>query len=368
MKIGIITFHNSDNYGAVLQTFALKSVLDNLEHDVRIIDYICKNKKEIYRILRINKNLGLKYNVRAVLDVPFRKLKKIRVDKFTKENYRLTKNTFDESYKIKESNLNYDMYICGSDQIWNYENTKFDKTYFLDFVQEDYKKMSYAASFGVSEIKSKYINEYKQLLNNIKYISVREKTGENIIKNITNRECEVVLDPTLLLDKKFWITKCNKLKNKHMNYILLYSLHNSKEIYRISKQISEKTGYKVLKINTNGIKDLASGLKNIVPGPLEFVNLINNAKYVVTDSFHGTAFSINLNKNFFVYLGKEIKNNSRIQDLLYKCDLTDRIVTEKAKFNLSNIDYTYADDKLNEERKKSINFIENSLRGIDNEK
>lgn len=360
MKIGIITFHNSDNYGAVLQTLALQKKLSELNNDVYIINYICKSKINMYKIFRINKNNSIKSNIRAVIDIPFRVIKRRRICKITKTMYNISNDIFYSSSEIEKADLNYDIYICGSDQVWNYENTKFDKTYFLNFEKKYNKKMSYAASFGINQIDKKYEKEYIELINEIKYLSVREETGKNIIKNLTNRECEVVLDPTLLLNQEKWISYTNT-RNRYKNYILLYSLNNKKEIYSIAKKLSNLTGCRILQINTGGLKDLASTFKNIIPNPLEFVNLINGANYIITDSFHGTAFSVNLNKNFFVYLGKGLKSHSRIIDLLTKCGLTDRIIIENKELDLSDINYNEANKILESEREKSMNFIINSL-------
>lgn len=370
MKIGIITFHNSNNYGALLQAIALQTKLRYLGHEVKIINYICENKRDIYKVINISKSKSITQNFRQVIDSPFKLIKKIKADKFIEEKLNLTEDIFTKSDQIKKANLNYDMYICGSDQIWNYENTKFDKTYFLDFVENNKKKMSYAASFGLNEIEDIYKNDYKKLLNEIEYMSVREETGRDIIKSIIDKECEVVLDPTLILSKNEWNkilqdNTINGYKKKFEKYILVYTLHCTKEIVEIAEQLSEKTKLKIVNINANGTKDIIRGLRNnIIPSPLEFVKLINDAEYIITDSFHGTVFSLNLNKEFFVYLKPGLKNHSRIENILGKCGLENRIYRGvKPIENLKNINFNKINSILDNERKSSIKFIEKSLNG-----
>lgn len=364
MKIGILTFHNSDNYGAILQTFALQSKLTNLNYDAIIIDYVCKNKLDFYKIFKFDKSKSLIRNIKVILDSPFKLVKVKKISSFTGRALIKTNRTFYSSKELKDANLNYDMFICGSDQIWNYENTKFDKTYFLDFVDECNKKMSYAASFGVKIIKKEYYNEYKKLLNDIKYLSVREESGKNIVKELINIECPVVLDPTLLLNKNEWLDLIRKYKTrKYKNrYILFYTIHNSVEIEKIAEKMAKKNRCKLIRINPRGIIDIFKSCKLSIPNPIEFVDLINNAEFIITDSFHGTVFSLNLNKEFFVYLENGIKNHSRIENILKKCNLENRIIREYRELSIpKRINYNEVNEILEYERNKSIDFIKNSL-------
>lgn len=364
MKIGILTFHNSNNYGAILQALGLQTKLINLGFEPIIIDYICQNKKDFYKIIRFNKSKSILSNIKVILDSPFNLKRIYKIKKFTEKALIKTNKDFHSSKEIKDENLDYSMFICGSDQIWNYENTKFDETYLLDFVDEYNRKMSYAASFGLSKIDDIYKDSYKKHLNNIKYLSVREESGRNIIKDIANKEATVVFDPTLLLDKSEWIQLIKKYstKNYKEKYILLYTLHNSKEIEKLAKIIAKKNSCSIIKINSRGIIDILKTWKSIIPDPMEFINLINNAHYVVTDSFHGTIFSLNFNKEFYAYLGKGINNHSRIENILKKCNLESRIIRENYSTELlQKINYDEVNSILQKEREKSIDFITKSL-------
>lgn len=364
MKIGIITFHNSTNYGAVLQTIALQNKLRELGYTPQIIDYICKNKVSMYKIFKLKKSMiG---NIREIINIPYKYMKKRKIKLFTDKKYIITNQKFYESNDIKKIQNFWSCVICGSDQIWNYENTKFDTVYFLDFIDDKNKKISYAASFGVDFIEKKYIPEYKHLIDQIGKLSVREEQGKNIIREITGRDSEIVLDPTLLFNKEEWLKEIGTLSKKiGYKYILLYTLYNSKEIKELAYILKEKTGYKIIKICNRTLDILSRDYTTCIPSPYEFINLINNAEYVLTDSFHGVAFSINLNKKFFVYLGNGITNHSRITNLLNICGLSNKFIVNKNNFEINaNINYELVNMKIDKERKKSVSYIINSIESV----
>lgn len=365
MNVAIITFHNSTNYGAVLQTFALQKKILDLKNNVEIIDYICEYKKSMYKITELKKDASLIYNLLQIINAPLVLSKNKKMYKFMNKNYKLTLKKFYSCNEINKYAENRDKIICGSDQIWNYNNTGFDKTYFLDFVDNEDKKVSYAASFGVENIEDKYIEEYKKLLSKIKYLSVREESGKKIIKKILNKDVQVVLDPTLLLEKNEWYEFSSDKYMKKNKYILLYTLHYSSEIIDIANKLSKKLKYKVIMISTR-MKYYFSSFKCLNPNPNEFVSLINNAEYVITDSFHGTVFSINLEKEFFVYLNDKLKNNSRIENILSVFGLEDRILKNNNDFKIQKkINYKNINYILSKLRNDSIEFLVNSL-GEDN--
>ena len=361
MNVAIITFHNSTNYGAVLQAFALQKKIFDLQNNVEIIDYVCQHKKNMYKIAEFKKNASLKYNLLQIINAPLVLSKNRKMYKFMNKNYKLTLKKFYSSKEVRKYLKQWDKVICGSDQIWNYNNTGFDKTYFLDFIDDEDKKISYAASFGVENIENKYIEEYKKLLSGIKYLSVREESGKKIIKKILNRDVKVVLDPTLLLGKNEWCEFSSVKYMKKDKYILLYTLHYSSEIIDIAKKLSEKLKYKVIMISTR-MKYYFSSFKCLNPNPNEFVNLINNAEYVITDSFHGTVFSINLEKEFFVYLNDKLKNNSRVENILSVFGLENRILKNNNDFKIQKkINYQNISYILSKLRNDSIEFLVNSL-------
>ena len=167
MQIGILTFHNSDNYGAVLQTTALYKKVKEINSNVEVIDYICPNKVEGYKTLNIGKHKSIKANMYSFLQFPFKRYKRNLFDNEINKMYTLSKNKYFNNKQISRDYKKWDKVICGSDQIWNHDNTKFDTTYLLDFIKEDNRKISYAASFGISNIDDKYKHKYTELLNKI---------------------------------------------------------------------------------------------------------------------------------------------------------------------------------------------------------
>lgn len=364
MQIGILTFHNSDNYGAVLQTTALYKKVKEINSKVEVIDYICPNKIKGYRTLDIGKHKSIKGNIYSFLQYPFKKYKRNLFNNEINKMYTLSKNKYFNNKQISRDYKKWDKVICGSDQIWNPNNTKFDTTYLLDFIKEDNRKISYAASFGISNIDDKYKHKYTELLNKIENLSVREVRGKEIVKELTNRESEVVLDPTLLLNKEEWVEFSQPMPQKE-KYVLLYTLHNTKEIREQAELISKKLGCKVVKI-ARGTFDFISKHKAVVPTPQQYVDLINNAACVVTDSFHGTIFSVNLNIPFYTLLKSTNKSNSRITNILDIVGLSDRVIYDRAKeVQLSNINYLEVNKKLDNEVKKSLRFLENALNNND---
>ncbi|WP_293722850.1 polysaccharide pyruvyl transferase family protein [uncultured Cetobacterium sp.] len=358
-KIATITFHNSDNYGAIFQTKALQVAIENLGYETEIIDYICRNKIEMYKVFNWDLKRSLIKNIFHLLNAPYKYIKKSKVSNFALEQCKISTRKYYSSDEMIELENEYSLVITGSDQVWNYINTKFDKVYFLDFIKNSNQKMSYAPSFALTEIEEEYKEEYKTLLEDIKYLSVREKEGEKILNDF-GLKAEVVLDPTLLLSKKDWnsIAETKPTKEK---YILLYTLQNSRDIKDCAKKLSEETGLKVIKISS-GIRDYLESFKLIIADPKEFISLINNAEYVVTDSFHGVAFSINLNKEFYFYRGKALKTHSRIDNLLRICQLEERSIESTDVLSLPKIDYKKTNVLLDKERKKSLDFLSNSIK------
>lgn len=230
------------------------------------------------------------------------------------------------------------------------------------------KKISYAASFSVSSIPEEYQKKYKQWINNIDFLSVRESEGISIIKEITGKQAKLVCDPTLLLDKEAWknIFKDIQLPIKQEKYLLIYTMSRSNKVYQIAKEIAQRLGnikiYSIkMNLHPNSNKDI-NELQFI--SPQQWVGLIMNAAYVVTDSFHGTAFSINFNKPFTVVQNPMSNLNSRVNTILSFLNLKDRIIlnntTKLPEFNL-NIDYSKINQTVNAWREDSFAFLTNAI-------
>ena len=346
-KTGILTFNRAINYGAVLQAYALKTYI-NKYSDCDIINYKNEHIEKTY--LLSSKNI-----IKSIL-------KKIQFSKKYKRFY----NFIDEMSTKKAYDINnfnsveddFDKIIVGSDQVWNFTCSGNDKAYLLNTV-DNVKKYSYAASFGVSALPNEELSIFKESLSKFEKLSVREETGKNILKEQFSLDSEVVLDPTLLLDKDEWIKNLNLTKT-NKKYILTYFLDNDIELTEIARTISKKTGLPIYNITTSTKSRFGNKvIKNA--GPKEWVEYFYNAEFIVTSSFHGTAFAINFNKQFYTYA----KNNrsSRIVDLLNTVGLSERRISNENEINLDQIiDYIDINTTINNKKTNSYSFIYSILK------
>lgn len=349
MNFGIITFHRAINYGAVLQTYALQKALKKININSEVIDYrnnIIDNRFKFFY------NKSLKRFIKDLIYYPIFSKKNKNFEEFIKEYIKTTDQIIKNN---KEFNAlkNFDQYITGSDQVWNYKLTDWDKAYFLDFVNENSKKNSYAASFGMDEIPKHEIHEYQRLLSQFNHISVREEKGAGIIKNLLNRDTNIDLDPTLLLNKEEW-TGISKLP-KEKNYILLFVMQKNDSIFKFAEKLAQKTHCKIIYI-ADSIKRRVHGRYKYTLSPTEWLGYFINAKYIVTNSFHGLAFSINLNKEFFIELQRiPATGNSRLENMLDLLNLRERQVIDGDN---NNIDKKINWDEVNSilEKKRNESF------------
>lgn len=364
-KVGIITFHKAHNYGAFLQVYALQKQVVKLKNECFVINYYDKNIMKSYKLFKFSKNPV------KCMKLLFKSLKNYKKNKkrYDKFNYCINeKLNLTKVYKNFTSLVNdypkLDSYITGSDQVWNSTITKgLQDSYTLNFGDSQIKRISYAASVGdVSQI-SKNSEEFNEKISGIDYISVREEDAKEELAKIINKPIEVVLDPTLLLTKEEWNEKIEEIENIKEKYILAYVVEPDEEYIKIVNDLSERTGLKVIHF---GIKN--PGYKNVLKsayteGPLEFVNYIKNAEYVVATSFHATVFSIWYNKKFFIIPHK--KTGSRVTNLLEKLEIENRTFSSLEEFK--NIDYNFETDweKVNKnleiEREKSLKWLENAI-------
>lgn len=387
MKIGIVTFVKCDNYGAELQAYALQWKLNQLGYDAELID-LQKIEKDLASnassILPAIKNRFKVYGWKApfeigklVVDVLQRKLAAKKNESNAEEKHKLFLDFFDKFirhsnryYTIEEirqaTDLPYDVYIAGSDQIWNYMHNDNLDVYFLEFAKEfGARRISYAASISAASIPAKYQDEYRNLLKNIQYLSVRELHGAKLIKELTGRDVEVVLDPTLLVTSEEWQNNVAKNPLSGEKYVLVYTLSGSKYIQELCDNIAGRLGCKVVNMKINFRKDDSGKMTDLFDlGPQEWVGLISGASYVVTDSFHGTAFSINFNKPFTTLVNPVSNMNSRVLSILKIMGLEDRIIYDDGTRKMPKelyVDYTEVNKRMEEWRHKSLSFIKKSL-------
>lgn len=350
-KIGIITIHSDLNYGAFLQAFALTTFLNNNSYYTRIIDY--RKIPNSPRIYKFPKNIIYKiYNLPRLF-----RYRRFIAPLLSNKRY----NSLEE---LQSFNEEFDILISGSDQIWNPVCgglNRINPAYFLAFASKDkYKKISYGSSVGSYIYDENEKKQVRKWLNEYSHISTRESSGAIQLESIINKPVKVVLDPTLLLNKDGWLQYASSVKIKS-KYVLVYYIDELDEVVSYARIIADKFGLKVALI-TNMAKRHSKVDINIPHcGPAQFLWLFANATYIVTNSFHGTAFAVNFNKDFV----SVIKRNSpqRAQTLLKNVGLYERLLTnidELDKIPL-NVDFKEANIKLDMLRDDSISYLLNSI-------
>lgn len=355
-KIGVITFHNYDNYGAILQSYGLQKKLKELGADSEIIDYRCDYISNPFRLVNLKEKGFFNYIYGAIGHICYipRRRKCNQFRKLMRYSDPV------HSKNMKPVADKYDIYLAGSDQIWDYKLTNFDTTYLLDFVAKGKKKISYAASMGEHIPPKKYRGTYRRLLGEFDKILVRESYGAEIVEELIGTKPECTCDPTLLLTAKEW-NKLLKEPGKKKPYILVYQLGINKEIVNFVKRLKKKTGCKVVYIPFPLIGLLKCQMK-ISIGPAEWMGLFKNAEYVVSDSFHGIVFALLFNRKFFGMTNGHHKNQ-RMEQLLKRVKLTDRTIDAVSDKKLTEeIDFSYANEQLKQMRIESMELLKESIR------
>lgn len=364
-KVGIITFHNEQNYGAILQAYALQKTIQNLGCDSYVINYIEPVEKYWKDIItEKNKLLYIKIFLKVfITNILFfmenRKRKKNFLN-FIDKNINLYGKYKDEK-QLKEKAPELNVYITGSDQVWNAKITKGLKdAYTLNFGAENIIRASYAASLGSNKIDKNDEKEYQEKLKVLDEISVREQSGKELLEKILDRDIEVVLDPTLLLDKETWNEVEKSNVNKGQKYILVYDLEKNDLIYEVAKELSRKLEIPIINFRRKKQEGVISKYEC---GPDEFLKLFDNAELIITNSFHGAVFSIIFHKKFYVL--PHTKTFARTENLLKLLELETQIINNENQIkNISieeNIDYNKVDEKLKIEKEKSITYLKKVL-------
>ncbi|MBP7434942.1 MAG: polysaccharide pyruvyl transferase family protein [Bacteroidales bacterium] len=273
---------------------------------------------------------------------------------------------YDSFEQLKSKSIQYDAVICGSDQIWNNDGS-INPFYYLQFVDKT-KRIAYAPSIARDYIDDRFVDIFNDYVQDIGYLSIREKQGAQLIKKITGREATVVLDPTLLLNKEQWEKQLpNNCELENKRYIFCYLLTKNDKYYNEVLELSKKLNMEV--ITPTLFSNHNNTSKNI--DFFEFLNLIRYADYIATDSFHGVAFSLNFCKQFAVYKRFEDSykgtQNSRIYNILNEFNLNDRLITENNELEqvISEIkDYETISNILDEKRQDSLGYLNRALKSV----
>lgn len=360
-KIGIATILALDNFGALLQAYALQRKLTLMGYDAELIDFREKNQSDCSMFVKIKSIKDILRNVRKLLRYSDYKERMTLFSNFVEKNIKLSSNYPNEN-ELGSVRWDYDVLCTGSDQTFNLKLPVFKKAYYLNFT-DDIPKISYAPSFGeqssqFSEEQRKWIKE--QLLK-YKSLSVREKQGVELAESITGRnDVFQALDPTLLLTEENWTSVVGENKENSEDYILFYSVLSDQWVVDEVKRISEKTGMRVIAVHLQNQFELGVNFaRYLKTGPAEFLSLIKNAKLVLTTSFHATVFSVVFKKPFYSFL---LGEGNRIGSLLELLHLKEREIIKDKKIEINyDVDYKKANEVLETERRKCEEYLKKAI-------
>lgn len=356
MKVGIFTFPNSTSYGAELQMYALYEYVARLGHTPEIINYhnaYMKAQRHTSSHNPLKAAVGQLLHHRLYRN--FRRFEKNAMIRYPAKS-------FSDPARLPELAKRYDAVICGSDQVWNPDITGGDLSYFLNFCGEDTRRVAYAPSFGVESLSAEFAAQVRSELERFDSLSVREMAGQTLIRELSGREAALVLDPTLLLRYSDWAHLEREHPLAQGDYILYYTIRSSPALWKKARAFSEKTGMKLVVVGGNPIKAALRKEENVEYavdiGPDQWLYLLRHARYVVTNSFHGTVFSIIFSRDFYVELSS--LTNSRLAQITQALGLTDRIVGEKP-LEATAVDYTVTNQLLPQMRRASMDYLKEAL-------
>lgn len=368
MKVDFITRHAIPNYGSILQTYATQKVLNKLGCDSEVINYIRMDEtanKTIVTNCNIKGN-GIKSKIKRlgyiIIQGPNVKHMHKKFSKFRKTYLKQTEKEYNSVEELKNNLPNADVYCTGSDQVWaKIGGVNYDEAYFLNFVPEGKRCISYAASLGKSKIDEELEKRLPELLKKYETILVRENTAEEIIKEKGFNNVKQVLDPTLLLNNEEWSSLAEKTKLDGKEYILVYQLHHNKQMEDYLKKLKKHTKLPIYRVHPSFYYGFKPGKFLYLPTPGQYISYIKNAKYIVTDSFHGTVFSLIFNKNFVDILPGE--TSTRIESILKLVNQENRIIRDFNDFSWleKDIDYKNINKIMSEEREKSLKDFKDAI-------
>lgn len=360
-KTATITFHCSYNYGSALQAYALQQIQLKNGIDNHIIDFVYTYDMKRYNLFRTHYYLTSPLNfIRDLVKLKSNFRRKKSYQKFLQDHLIVTESRFYSDDAIKPIVDQYDAFICGSDQIWNPACTNGAvPAYFLSFAQGHAKRtISYSPSIGHGKIEDKYKPEFKNCLKFVDIISVREPSSVSSVQELTNKKVVSVLDPTLLLDAADYEAIVKKF-SLPSEYIFLYALENNIDMIRHVSELVTKYRLPLVYFSRNNKISMPFESINIFEyGPSEFLYAIKNAKFVITNSFHATVFSVVFEKKFTTFTTQ--KSGSRMVDFLSMLQLENRLFDRHTDIE-SNIDYNSSHKILENERERSVRFLLDSI-------
>lgn len=351
-RIGLLTIHDTLNYGSLLQTYSLYEAIKSLNKNVELIDYKCKAISNRERTYKLKCSRSLREVLQSLMWHKAMQKKYLEFWNFIKDHMELS--TECNRATVKLMNNNYDTFVVGSDIVWGMDITGNDFTYFLDFVESGKRKIAFSSSIG-TKWPAEYYDYITYLLKKFDVISVREKIAAEWIKNAADIDVAVTCDPTMLWENKFW----NKFIDEDVpkkKYVLVYLTTDDKKNIYDAKKYAKKCGYEVYYIN---FYTPIYGVHNIKPVRIEqWLSLIKSAETIFTASYHGLLFSLYFHKNVWYY---NRANTSRMISLCDELKISHREGTDENIRKNKNIDYSYVDKVIENKRMYSWNLLKERI-------
>lgn len=359
-KVAFITIHVGANFGSVLQAIATSNIISSLGKNPLLINYIPKRVtfKGYFRRMFS----GIKPLIKGLIMLPNFIRNTAIYSSYLKKYCNVSTPIKDEDDFAKKC-PSADYYVTGSDQVWNSKhNEGFNERYYFAQLPKDVVRISFASSIGENSLSDEHAARMKSLLSNYKAISVREESAKLIIENM-GLEVTHLLDPTFMLSKEEWEPYMNK-RQVSEDYLLIYTPYNTidkKAIFDAARAIAKEKKLKIVTFSWDWRKEKMADYTITYANPGTFLSLMHYATYVVTNSFHGTAFSINLNKQFCVFMPSAF--STRISSVMKLCGLQERMVIDSFSLEKSQsfIDYAKVNAVLDSERSKSIAFLKQAF-------
>ncbi len=359
IKVGILTFHGSHNYGAMLQAYALQQKCIELGTECSIIDYRSPEMINDYAVFKKGKTLKIVIkNLLQVFRYSSNKARYNKFEEFIKKNLITTKR-YSSLEELKAAPPEMDVYIVGSDQVWNGTN-KLKDVYFLPFGRDGVKKISYAASFGDKVPRQEFTDVIKNLLDEFAAISVREKSGVDYIYNIMEKQAEIMCDPVMLLSREKWETLGDSDIELPKTYIFCYALGELGNMQEIIDCIKEMTGFQVVTVCDSIKSQISCDKVYYDVGPVDFLTLVKHSKCIITNSFHGTVFSLLFQKPFYAVKRREY--SERINTVLQLFGMEDRYIETSAEVRNIEVGFDNARDIREDLEQKAVQYLVDYLR------
>lgn len=358
MRAAVITLHNVCNYGTQLQAYATQEKLKEYFDEVEFINF---KRSDTYgkELLRTFTKGNL---VKAIPIFPTLIRWNTVFKRFQQKYLRLTKEEYLQKGDFERFSDKYDVYFVGSDQVWNCGwNRGVIPPYYLNFAPDGKPKYAFSSSFGQKRVEERFVEESKAYINRFNFITVREESGMQVLaEQYGYTKAKRILDPTLLMNRDFWrgLAPENRIKGK---YILIYNLQRSREFDIYAEKIARETGYPLYRFCTRYDQIFRNGKSLLIPDVFSFISLIDNASLVITDSFHATAFSMNLHTEPVCIYPREYEG--RISEFLKLVGEEERHIRDYNDMDIldRHVDFDRVDGILERERKRADEILRKDL-------